>query len=148
MDRIFKKLLVCLLVALLPLQAVAGSFGLTCAPVHRQSSQDAGSHDAGMQDVGDHAVVGHEMQAGSHAGHGAGQAQQASNADGDAPADHAGKLSHSSCSACSAFCLGAVAPPSSHLPAPAFDGSDAVIVAPPVFAVAFLQDGPQRPPRH
>jgi hypothetical protein len=144
MNRIFKKLLVWLLVALLPLQAVAGSFGMTCAPVHQQSSQDVQNFAAVDHDMMDDAHASHGSM---HAAYGGMHADQASSADGDTSGHHAGKLSHSSCSACSAFCLGAVAPPSYHLPAPTFDGSDAVIVSPSVFAVAFIQDGPQRPPR-
>jgi len=137
MNRTFKKLLIWLLVALLPLHAVAGSFGMTCTPVHQQSSQD----------VKHHVGVDHDMMAGAHGGHDGDHAGKASTI-AEQSSDHpAGKLSHSSCSACSAFCLGAVAPPSSHLPAPTFDGTDAVIVSPSVFAVAFIQDGPQRPPR-
>ena len=137
MNCIFKKLLIWLLVALLPLQAVAGSFGMTCAPVHQQSSQDVQRH------VG----VDHDMMAGAHGGHHGEHASQASTPAMQPSDHHADKLSHSSCSACSAFCIGAVAPPSSLLPAPTFDGTDAVIVSPAVFAVAFIQDGPQRPPR-
>lgn len=136
MNRTFKKLLIWLLVALLPLQAVAGSFGMTCAPVHQQTSHD----------VPRHAGVDHDMMAGAHDGHHGDHASEATSA-GQASDHHAGKLSHSTCSACSAFCLGAVAPPSSLLPTPTFDGSDAVIVSPSAFAVAFIQDGPQRPPR-
>lgn len=137
MNRIFKKLLVWLLVAVLPLQAVAASLGVSCAPVHQQS----------VQDVQSRAVNHHEPVADAHAGHGSGHASQAPGADGEAPHHDAGKLSHSSCSACSAFCVGAVAPPSFRFPVPDVDGSDAVIVSPSVFAVGFIQDGPQRPPR-
>ena len=144
MNRIFKKLLVWLLVALLPLQAVAGSFGMTCAPVHQQSSQDVRNLAAVDHNMMHDAHAGHGSE---HAAHGDMHADQAASADGNASGHHAGKLSHSTCSACSAFCLGAVAPPSSHLPTPTFDGSDAVIVSPSVFAVGFIQDGPQRPPR-
>lgn len=144
MNRIFKKLLVWLLVALLPLQAVAGSFGMTCAPVHQQSSQNVQNLAVADHDMMDDAHAGYGSE---HATHGGEHADQAASADGNASGHHAGKLSHSTCSACSAFCLGAVAPPSSHLPTPTFDGSDAVIVSPSVFAVGFIQDGPQRPPR-
>jgi hypothetical protein len=50
-------------------------------------------------------------------------------------------LSHASCSACSAFCVGAVAPPSASLPLPSFDGSDVVVIAPADF-------GPGADPRN
>ncbi|WP_206759343.1 hypothetical protein, partial [Acinetobacter baumannii] len=68
----------------------------------------------------------------------------------DAPDDdgpHAKPGTHSSCSACSAFCAGAVAPPSFSLPLPVFDGSDAVVAAPADFVAGFIPDGLQRPPR-
>lgn len=139
MNRTLKTLLVWLLVALLPLHAVAGSLGLSCAPVHQQSSpvtMDGGApHRAPMADAHAHHDGGH-----------AGQADSAG-ADAHAPAPELDQQPHSSCSACSAFCIGAVAPPSSTLPVPAFDGSDVAAVAPAVLAVGFIQDGPQRPPR-
>lgn len=86
----------------------------------------------------------------AHAGHGGHHAPQA---DGSAvePAStdaEAAKKPHATCAACSAFCLGAAAPPSPYLAVPTFNGSEAVIVAPAAFAVGFIQDGPQRPPRH
>jgi hypothetical protein len=144
MNRTFRKLFVWLIVALLPLQAVAASFGLTCATVHHQSSQDDGrpalvelaaAHDA-HPDHGD-----------GHAGHGGDPVSAATGATDGAQETEAGKAAHPSCSACSAYCVGALAPPSSRLPAPLFEGSDAILVSPCAFAVAFIQDGPQRPPR-
>lgn len=140
MNRIFKTLLVWLLVALLPLHAVAGSLGMSCAPVHQRSGQGAI----------DSAPLHHEGAADAHAHHNGAHAAEPADpgAHAHASASTVEKQSHSSCSACSAFCIGAVAPPSAYLPVPAFDGTDAVAVPPPVFAVGFIQDGPQRPPRH
>lgn len=131
MKRTLKTFLLWLLMAMLPLHAVAGSLGMSCAPLHRQSGQDAMPHHAMMDDA--------------HAGHGAVQAGQAS--DPDAVGHAPDSKTHSSCSACSVFCAGAVAPPSVYLQVPSFDGTDAVSVPAPVLAVGFIQDGPQRPPR-
>jgi len=65
----------------------------------------------------------------------------------DASQAKAGKLSHSSCSACSAFCAGAVAPPSFSLSLPFLDGSEAVRVPSDDLLAGFIPDGLQRPPR-
>jgi hypothetical protein len=139
MNRTLKTFLIWLLMAMLPLHAVAGSLGMSCAPVHRQSGQDA------MRGAMSH----HAMMADAHAGHGAAQADQALDpgTDKHAPDSKAAKQAHSSCSACSAFCAGAVAPPSVDLPVPTFDGTDALSMPSSVFAVGFIEDGPQRPPR-
>jgi uncharacterized protein involved in copper resistance len=137
MNRLLTTLLVWLLMAALPLHAVAASARMSCAPLQ----QDAGA--AAMTGHGSHASSGD-----AHAHHDM-QAMDAA----DAAADHGssdaktGKLSHSSCSACSAFCIGALAPPSSSLSLPSFDGSDAVLAASADLVAGFIPDGPQRPPR-
>jgi hypothetical protein len=140
MNRALKTLLVWLLVAVLPLHAVAGSLGMSCAPVHQQSGH------AAMNSGSAH----HDPVADEHAHHNAEHAVEGLDPGvHDHPsASKVEKQSHSSCSACSAFCIGAVAPPSAYLPVPTFDGTDAVAVPPAAFAVGFIQDGPQRPPRH
>lgn len=139
MNRALKTFFVWLMLAVLPLHAVAAN-RMSCGPVHQQSSQ--GSIDPGL--------LSHEHMASAHAHHGGDHASQAADSlvDVDQADSKADKKPHSTCSACSAFCLGAVAPPSTHLVVPAFDGSDVVVVAPAAFAVGFIQDGPQRPPRH
>lgn len=139
MNRSIKTFLVWLLLAVLPLHAVAAS-RMSCGPVHSQSSQS-------LIDIG---AQSHEHMVDAHAHHGGEHAGQPDDTqvDADSADSKAGKKPHSTCSACSAFCLGAVAPPSMHLTVPAFDGSNAIIVAPAAFTVGFIQDGPQRPPRH
>jgi hypothetical protein len=136
MSRAFKTFLVWLLLAVLPLHAVAAN-GMACASVHAQSSPiDAAAPS--------HAAHGGD----AHAHHGEHASQMDHQVVDAAPEDStAGHQQHSGCSACSAFCLGAVAPPSAHFSVPAVEGSDAVVVAPVAFAVGFIQDGPQRPPR-
>jgi hypothetical protein len=138
MNRTVKTFLVWLLMLVLPLHAVAANVGMSCAPVERQAVHVMAS-TAHHGDAGD-----------AHAHHGGGHANVASATahDGDSSAKDAGKKAHTSCSACSALCIGAVAPPSAFLPLPSFDGSDAVTVAPARFAAGFIPDGLQRPPRH
>ena len=132
-------MLVWLLMAALPLHAVAASVNMSCAPVPSPAPAAL--------------VAEHAMHAAYGASHGDVHAQHAGHAadavsDNDGAHAKAGKLTHSSCSACSAFCAGAVAPPSFSMPLPAFDGSDAVLVAHADFVAGFIPDGLRRPPRH
>lgn len=135
MNRLLTTLLVWLLMAALPLHAVAASVSMSCAPVQQQSDAVA--------------MAGHTSHAAaddSHAHHGMHATDAAGSAADDDSSDTR-KLSHSSCSACSAFCIGAVAPPSSLLSVPSVDGSEAVLAAPADLVAGFIPDGPQRPPR-
>lgn len=135
MNRTLKTLLAWLLMAILPLQALAASVGMSCAPNHREFA--AMSAPAGQDmDTGMHA------HHGDHAG-GAGEAVSVAHT----PDAQAEQHPHSSCSACSALCIGAVAPPSAFLPVPTFDGSDAFRAAPSALVPGFIPEGLQRPPR-
>jgi len=140
MNRTVKTLIVWLLMLMLPLHAVAASVGMSCAPIpqHGASSASMAHHqpapDAHAEHGGDHAA---------HAAHGA-----STTADDNASAPDIAKKAHTSCSACSAVCAGAVAPPSAFSSLPTFDGSDAVLVSPSTLVAGFIPDGPQRPPRH
>lgn len=139
MNRSLKTFLLWLLIAVLPLHAVAGSLGMSCAPVHQQSQVSTGT-----------AALHHEPAADEHAHHGGEHADNTSqlSSDTESPSPNVDKQSHGSCSACSTFCVGAVVPSSTNLTVPSFDGSDAAAASPSAFAVGFIQDGPQRPPRH
>ena len=129
MTRAFKTFLVWLLMAVLPLHAVAAGVGMSCMAQHQAAQVDATAHHGADQAQAHH---GH---------HEAAQADQADN--GSKPEAQ----THSSCSACSVFCVGAVAPPSAYSPLLPFDGSEAVVVTPVAFAAGFIPEGPQRPPR-
>ena len=129
MTRAFKTFLVWLLMAVLPLHAVAAGIGMSCMPQHQVVKLEAKAHHSAGE---------------AHAHHAHHAAVQADDAD---KAPQAEPQTHSSCSACSAFCVGAVAPPSAHSPVLSFDGSDAVVVTPVAFAAGFIPAGPQRPPR-
>lgn len=138
MNRSIKTFLVWLLMAILPLHAMAASVGMSCVPGQRQVSQH----------VEPAAVAHHDMDAEMHAHHGA-HASDAAAAGADTHASHekAETQTHSSCSACSALCVGAAAPPSAFLAVPAFDGSDAFLISPATLVPGFIPDGLQRPPR-
>jgi len=138
MNRLLTTLLVWLLMAALPLHAVAATINLSCA--HSQQGHAAGAPADPHADHGAAAVAEHAH----HGGHGADTAEPDTARDGSGSGS---MLSHSSCSACSAFCVGAVAPPSASLSLPSFDGSDAVLIAPADFGTGFIPDGLQRPPR-
>lgn len=140
MNRTVTTFLVWLLMLVLPLHAVAANVGMACAPAGRQA----------VHAVADAPTMHHADTAAAHAHHGGGHAGGADAAahDGHSPAKDPGKKAHTSCSACSALCIGAVAPPSAFLPLPSFDGSDAVAVTPVPFGAGFIPDGLQRPPRH
>lgn len=142
MNRTVKTILVWLLMLVLPLHAVAASVGMSCAPVGlHQAAPSEAAHHPGAAD----ATL---LRAGAHHGHGsAGHGPESADHEHAASPDPV-KKPHSSCSACSVLCAGAVAPPSVIPPLPSFDGSDARIVQPAAFGAGFIPDGPQRPPRH
>ncbi|XYJ08525.1 hypothetical protein ACSUZJ_14010 [Telluria sp. B2] len=138
MNRLLTTLLVWLLMAALPLHAAAASINMSCAPVPSPAPAVP--------------VAGHAMHATHDDSHGEADAHHGGHA-ADAASDNddthakAGKLKHSSCSACSAFCAGAVAPPSFSLPLPAFEGSEAILVTRADSVAGFIPDGLRRPPR-
>ena len=148
MNRLLTTLLVWLLMAALPLHAVAASINMSCAPVPSQAPAAPAAEHAlhATPDIAHEHAGAHGNAHAHHVEHAASAADTASDEDG--PHAKAGKLGHSSCSACSAFCAGAVAPPSFSLPLPAFEGSDALLVAHADFVAGFIPDGLRRPPRH
>lgn len=138
MNRSLKTFLIWLLMAILPLHAVAASVGMSCAPDSSQVSYKVERIDAA------HLGAGIEM----HAHHGV-HASDAGDSGSDTHAQPAKleKQAHSSCSACSALCAGAVAPPPALLAVPSFAGSDVFLASPMAMVPGFIPDGPQRPPR-
>lgn len=134
MNRTLKTLLLWLLMAVLPLNAVAAAMGMSCSTVHDRAAQAASA-----------AAVEHKASEHS-AHHAAGHESAAAQPDAAPDAgDHAG---HSTCSACSAFCVGAVAPPPAVIPAPSTNGSEIVLISPAPWVAGFVPDGHKRPPRH
>lgn len=136
MERTLKTLLLWLLIALVPLHAGAAAMGMSCGPAHQRAMSAAADHHEHQADM-DHEHDGVDAAA--------------SSVQSSAPSDAAEALerpSHSSCSACSDFCIGAVAPPSSFGPLPAFSGAEAVVVSPSPSVAGFVPDGLKRPPRN
>jgi len=136
MNRTLTTLLVWILLAVLPFHAVAAAANLSCAPVAQPGE---------ILPLPDH--TSHHASADAYAHHGAHGADEAAVADDNPHHAEAGKSTHTSFSACSAFCSGAVAPPSISLPLPAFDGSEPGVASPADFVAGYIPDGPQRPPR-
>ena len=136
MNRTLTTFLVWLLMAVLPLHAVAAAANTSCVPATQPAKVVAMADDAAHFASGD-----------AHAHHSEHASAKATAVSGDDGHHEAKKSAHSSCSACSAFCAGAVAPPSFSLPLPAFDGSESVIVPRADFVAGFIPDGLQRPPR-
>jgi len=129
MKRLFRTLLLGLMIAVLPLHAVAAVIGMPCANMHANApAQVAGHHGDDAADSHHHASPDHQHDAA--AAHSAGD-------DG----------SHSSCSACSAFCAAPAVPVTAHIAVPDYDGSETLLVTPPALATGFIPEGPRRPPR-
>lgn len=136
MERTLKTLLLWLLIALVPLHAGAAAMGMSCGPVHQQTmsaSADHHEHDGDM---------GHQHDSVNAT---AALAESPSSPDSPDASDDPG---HSTCSACSDFCIGAVAPPSSFSPLPALNGAESVVISRSPSVVGFVPDGLKRPPRN
>ncbi|MFC3457783.1 MULTISPECIES: hypothetical protein [Massilia] len=155
MNRLLTTLLIWLLMAALPLHAAAVSINMSCAPVPQQAGGQPGAHGphgAHAASAAPASSTDSHARHDAHAGHHGSAVHPDAGASDTGGLDEAsqakvGKLSHSSCSACSAFCAGAVAPPSFSLSLPFLDGSEAVRVPPADLVAGFIPDGLQRPPR-
>lgn len=140
MERTLKTLLLWFLMALVPLQAGAAAMGMSCGPAHQQTMA------AAMAAAADHhehdSIVGHQHDG---AGTTAAEADPVPSADAS---DASAGPGHSTCSACSDFCIGAVAPPSSFNSPLAFNGAESVVIALSPSVAGFVPDGLKRPPRN
>jgi hypothetical protein len=140
MNRFLKTLLIWILIAVVPLNAVAATAGMSCGAGHRQAMELVRSHDAGQAM---HSDTGHHHDATDGSGAQPGSATPVAGIDsGDAD-----EPAHSSCSACSVFCVGAVAPPSVFVSIPSFSSSETVVVSPAPRVTGFIPEGLRRPPR-
>jgi hypothetical protein len=139
MNRFLKTLLIWLLIAVVPLNAVAATVGMSCGPGHQKAMELVTSYDASHamhEDTGHH----HDMADGSGSGHSPAMSADMASGDADEP-------QHSTCSACSMFCIGAVAPPSVFVSIPSFSGSENVVISPAPPVTGFIPEGLRRPPR-
>lgn len=132
MERTLKTLLLWLLMALVPLHAGAAAMGMSCGPVHQLTMSSVAEH----QDV-----MAHQHDDGSASTR---LAEPLSQSDSTEASEG---LAHSTCSACSGFCIGAVAPPSSFSSLPALNGTESVVASISLSVIGFVPDGLKRPPR-
>ena len=138
MNRLLKTLLLWLLIAVLPLHAVATTMSASCGPIHHQAMQGVLSSSNHYDDV----EASHLQQE---------READTANFTTDTSSDEtpSGESSkYSTCSACSASCVGASAPPSASKLPPAFNGAESVIVAAAPLVTGFIPAGLERPPRH
>lgn len=130
------------LIAALPIQGIAAATMIACGPEHKASM-------AGMAAASsDH----HHAEAAPAHQH---DDETSQNGDVDEPVphangDHAGSTSKhgtSSCSACSACCIGAAMPPATPDWVPDHNGSESVLSLPASAILSHISAGLERPPR-
>jgi hypothetical protein len=137
----FRIVLTWLLLLALPLQGFAAATMLNCGPNHHRmmaaamaGSAEADGHAAGEQ---------HHQEMGATAAH----HHEAAADDGDAASvHHLDKLMKFKCSACAACCMGAAMPTAAVTfePVPSAVAPATYV---PTSHVAFVADGPDKPPR-
>lgn len=127
-----------LLIACVPLQAIGGVAGMSCGPGHPAASM---SQQAQLASVVADAV---DEQMDEHRHH---ASPSGSSDHADAGTDMQNNASHAKCSACSAFCIGAVAPPPALNLMLASAGSETVLTIRPDIVIEFNPEGRKRPPR-
>ncbi len=152
MNRFFKTFLLWFLIAVLPLHALATAMSMSCGPTHQKAMNAALQADAHQHENSGTAHKHHDDERLSHNHHhddedGVSSAFGFSVLDA-ASSDTSHKHEHSACSACSASCIGACAPPSAFHTTPAFDGSEALAASPAQPATGIVPAGLERPPRH
>lgn len=140
MNHFYKTLLLWLLIAVLPLHAVAAAASVSCGPVHQQAMQVAAQDDAHHP---------HDGSATSHGNpHAAAKMLHAAADSGAADGASPGTHQHATCSACTATCIGAAAPPSALNLTPTFSGSERVTVSPASLVVGMTSRDLERPPKN
>lgn len=125
--------------AVLPLNAVAAAMGVSCSALHAGTQVNVAAAvpaDAAGVPV---AAIDHSAHHGD---------SQAAPAQEEAGSDATSASGHTTCSACSAFCIGAVAPPPALMAAHPTNGSEIVLISPSPWLAGYIPDGHKRPPRH
>lgn len=138
--RLFKTLLLWLVMAALPIQGMAAVIGTSCAPVeHAALSMVSPMEMHNVSMTMHHHDDGESAMAAAHHVH---------DGDGASTSDHAtsGKHKHSTCSVC-ASCVSAVAPPPVSVAVPMHDDSRLVLLPPLLPATGFVPAGLERPPK-
>lgn len=125
MKRAFHTFLLWILIAALPLQGFAAALQASCG---------TSAH---------HAAADMVAPAQSHAQHD----HQASAGHDDDAGDTAAKHKQSSCSACAACCIGAIAPPSVSLASMAYSNAQSAVSSPAPLLTGVIPPGLERPPK-
>jgi hypothetical protein len=142
MKRVFRQLLIWLLLALLPLQGTAAGVLMTCAAGHGLTpTSDQASH-AGQQ-----ATTVHQHHSEMTADEMATTPCAHNDAD-HAPTDQSHHHKQFSCSNCGSCCIGALALPASLNVSLQSAKTPVDIVSPPALVAGFIPDGLERPPRN
>ncbi len=140
MTHFLKTFLLWLLIAVLPLHAVATTMGMSCGPVHQQAMQVVHSGNAHHDD----GVAAHSHH---HDDADGASAAAAPSATDDTSAGTSNIHKHSTCSGCSASCVGAVAPPSASPLTQAYDSSESFVISLTPLVTGFIPAGLERPPK-
>lgn len=152
MLRLFKTVLLYLLMLAIPAQGFAASTMLFCGPSHQRmvSAQDSARHAAHghsgaltlVADHQDHTPSADSMDSLGHAS----AHEVAAPHDSDSGPGKTGDIAKFKCSACAACCVSA-AITASDLKLPLANQAFEPIASRPIPYVGFLTDGPRRPPR-
>lgn len=135
MIRVFKTLLLWLMLATLPLQGVAAVVKVACGPEHHVMIPSTFDHHHADADAG--------LYHGDENSH---PATTHGSPDSDADAAAADKAS--TCSACATCCVGATAPPSALNLAPELPASNFIVPFPVVAFNGHIPASLERPPKH
>lgn len=124
----------------LPVQGLAAAIQSSCGPSHHASKSDVSMAKAHFHD-----------SSAAHA-HGSTDFLQEALADTQLSdslmsSDDASSPQSSTCSACAACCVGAVAPPSISVLTPTYSNSEAVSVSSVPWLAGFVPSGLERPPK-
>jgi hypothetical protein len=142
MNRVFKTLLLWLLIAVLPVQGFAAAMKASCGPGRHGSlpisiTTDEHHHDGA-------AAHAHHHDADMHSVSDSSPPESSVTADNSSDT-HKHKSSY--CSACAACCAGAVAPPSALHRTPVHGSSELVLASPAPLVTGYIPGGLERPPR-
>ena len=137
---LLRFLMIWLLIATLPMQAMAAATRVTCSAVHGLSAAADVSIQTGLADSRSHvhhaAMPAEDMAA-----------EPASHTASDHSGDHSNHHKNTACGNCGACCIGALALPEALTLAPTLDAASAEIISPSPLVTGFIPDGLERPPR-
>ncbi|MNJ99046.1 hypothetical protein D3C87_168180 [compost metagenome] len=142
MNRLFKTLVLWLLVLALPVQGYAAVMQMSCAPaMHESVAAEVAAVTAVSDEHAHHHGMQHEAAAVTDAA-----TDATAKAATDMPSPH-GKQTHMKCSVCAAGCMGMTALPSTPDWTFAAIGSSQILASPAPDFLGHIPDGIKRPPK-